>query len=76
MRAKAQFWSYFELVYPIGESSREKTGTEGEVLRGTGGIFALFLCIPALEVRVFGSEAVFRPDLRCVVDEVRRSLGD
>lgn len=70
MYSSAQFRPYFELVNPIGESSREKTRTEGEILRGWGGIFALFLCIPVPKVRFFGSEAGFRAESRGNGDEL------
>jgi hypothetical protein len=70
MDSSAQFRPYFELVNPIGESSREKTRTEGEILRGRGGILALFLCIPVPKVRVFGSEAAFRAESKVDGDEL------
>lgn len=64
MLCRGQFGPYFEPVNPIGESSREKTRTGGEGLRGTRGVFASFLCVHISEVRVFGSEEVFRRDAK------------
>lgn len=64
MSCAARFRANFDLIDRIGESNREKTGTEGEVLRGHSTDFASFLCIQDSKVSVFGSGVWFWLDSR------------
>lgn len=49
----------------FGETTREKTGTQGEAFRGTDRFYARILCTDYPKVRVCGSCTVLSKPLRC-----------
>jgi hypothetical protein len=54
------FRRFFRADNRLGESTREKTGSEGETLRGAEAHFADFLGSCGAEVRFYGSVAGWR----------------